>query len=89
MVVSTPSFYSTNAQNPFSVVIMTKIQPQIALQEDLHVDLTFHDFSVSLLNDFAEHIVKPYFKGNTTRAIQKLMEKALAEEQIVHQVIER
>jgi hypothetical protein len=69
----------------FQWTFMTKTQTQIAFKEDLHVDLTFHDFSVGLLEEFAERIVKPYFKGNTTQAIQKLMEKALAEETLFNQ----
>ncbi len=69
----------------FQWTFMTKTQTQIALEEDLHVDLTFHDFSAGLLKEFAERIVKPYFKGNTTQAIQMLMEKALAEETLFNQ----
>jgi hypothetical protein len=64
---------------------MTKNNLQVALEEDLHVDLTFHDFSVNLLTEFAERIVKPYFKGNTTQAIQNLMEKAITEETLFNQ----
>ncbi len=68
---------------------MTKTQTQIALKEDLHVDLIFHDFSVGLLTEFAERIVKPYFKGNTTNAIQNLMERALSEEVMFTQVAKK
>jgi len=68
---------------------MTKNNVQVALEEDLQIDLTFHNFSVSLLTEFAERIVKPYFKGNTTQAIQTLMEKALAEETMFNQAIKR
>ncbi|XHH10303.1 MAG: hypothetical protein ACFCUE_06650 [Candidatus Bathyarchaeia archaeon] len=68
---------------------MPKTQTQIALKEDLHVDLTFHDFSVGLLTEFAEHIVKPYFKGNTTQAIQALMKKALEEETLFNQTLKQ
>lgn len=68
---------------------MTKNNIQVALKEDLHVDLTFHNFPVSLLTEFAERIVKPYFKGNTTQAIQNLMEKAVNEETLFNQAIKR
>jgi hypothetical protein len=68
---------------------MTKTKTQIALKEDLHLYLTFHDFSASLLKEFAEHIVKPYFKGNTTQAVQTLMEKALSEETLFSQALKQ
>jgi hypothetical protein len=58
---------------------------QISVQEDLLVDLTFHNFSANLLKDFASKIVKPYFKGNLNQAVQMLMENALSEESLFKQ----
>ena len=58
---------------------MTKTQTKTAL-EDLQVDLVFHNFSASTLQEFLTKIVKPYFKGNLNQAIQVLMDKALTEE---------
>jgi hypothetical protein len=62
-------------------------ETQMAVEEDLLVDLTFHDFSAILLKDFASRIVKPYFKGNLNQAIKTLMEKALTEEKLLKQTI--
>jgi len=64
-------------------------ETQIAFEEDLLVDLTFHDFSANLLKEFASRIVKPYFKGNLNQAIQMLMEKALTEETLYNQTAKR
>ena len=52
-------------------------------EEDLLVDLTFHGFSANLLKEFATKIAKPYFKGNLSKAVQILMEKAVEEESVV------
>ncbi len=53
-------------------------------ENDLPVDLTLHDVSASLLADFAEQIVKPYYSGNLNAAFQDLILKALAEQDFVH-----
>ncbi len=52
--------------------------------EDLLVDLTFHGVQASLIAEFAEKIVKPYFRGNMNAAVQDLLVKALAEQDFVH-----
>jgi len=49
-------------------------------EEDLLVDLTFHKVPASLLTEFAEKIVNPYYRGSLNVAIQDLIRKALAEE---------
>jgi hypothetical protein len=36
----------------------------LAAEEDLLVYLTFHDVPASLLTEFAEKIVRPYYNGN-------------------------
>jgi len=51
--------------------------------EDLLVDLTLHDVQASLLTEFAEKIVRPYYNGNMNCAIQDLLIKALAEQDFV------
>jgi hypothetical protein len=56
----------------------------IALENELPVDLTLHNVPASLLADFAECIVKPYYRGNMNAAIQDLLNKALAEQDFVH-----
>ena len=51
--------------------------------EDLLVDLTFHRVPASLLAEFAEQIVKPYYSGNLNAAIQDLLQKALTEHEFI------
>lgn len=63
---------------------MRKKQAMITEEEDLSVDLTLHDFPASLLAEFAENIVAPYYEGNLNAAVQDLLHKALAEQELVH-----
>lgn len=49
-------------------------------EDDLHVDLTIHDVSASLLKEFAERIIKPYYPGGVSEAIKDLIGKAILEE---------
>jgi len=53
------------------------------IEPDLLVDLTFHGVPASLLANFAEQIVKPYYRGNMNAAVQDLLRKALAEQDFV------
>lgn len=62
-------------------------ETEITVEEDLLVDLTFHDFSAGLLKEFALKIVKPYFNGNMNKAIKNLMEKAITEETLLNQAL--
>jgi hypothetical protein len=55
----------------------------IATEEDLLVDLTFHNLPASLLAEFAQKIVRPYFNGNLNVAVQDLIRKALIEQDFV------
>ena len=55
----------------------------LASEEDLLVDLTFHEVSAMLISEFAEKIVRPYYNGNLNAAIQDLIHKALAEQGFV------
>jgi hypothetical protein len=52
-------------------------------ENDLPVDLTLHKVSASLLTEFAEKIVRPYYEGNMNAAVQDLLIKALAEQDFV------
>jgi hypothetical protein len=61
----------------------------IVAEQNLSVNLTLHDFSESLLKEFASKIVKPYFKGNMDEAIRRLMEKALIEESLVKKALNK
>jgi len=55
----------------------------LATEEDLLVDLTFHNVPASLLAEFAEKIVRPYYGGNMNAAIQDLLHKTLADHAFV------
>ena len=52
-------------------------------ERDLLVDLTFHNLPASLLAEFTEKIVRPYFNGNLNAAVQDLIRKALVEQDFV------
>ena len=47
------------------------------------VDLTFHDVSASLLTEFAEKIVRPYYSGDMNEALRYLVRNAIREEDFV------
>jgi hypothetical protein len=49
-------------------------------EEGLLVDLTFNKVPASLLSEFAEKIVRPYYAGNLNAAIQDLLHKTIAEQ---------
>jgi len=59
---------------------MRKKTVVLATEEDLLVDLTFHNVPASLLSEFAEKIVRPYYAGNMNAAIQGLLHKTIAEQ---------
>ena len=56
---------------------------ETATEEDLLVDLTFHDVPATLLTEFAQKIVQPYYHGNLNRALKDLIEKATTEQQLL------
>ena len=51
-------------------------------KEDLHIDLTLHKFSFSILSQFTQKIVKPYYAGNLNKAITELISNTIREEQL-------
>ena len=63
---------------------MRKKQAVLTNEEDFPVDLTLHDFPASLLAEFAENVVGPYYEGNMNAAVQDLIHKVLAEQRFVH-----
>ena len=69
------------------VIGMKKKTQLLALEDDLLVDLTFHSVPVSLLSEFAEKIVRPYYNGNMNAAIQDLLHKALREQDFIQSYI--
>ena len=62
---------------------MKKKVAVLATEDDLSVDLTLHDFSATLLAEFAEKIVRPYYSGNISNAVKDLIQKAIREEKFV------
>jgi hypothetical protein len=62
---------------------MKKKTAILAIENDLLVDLTFHNIPASLLTEFTEKIVRPYYSGNLNAAIQDLIHKALVEQDFV------
>ena len=63
---------------------MKKNTAVLATEDDLLVELTFHNIPASLLAKFAEKIVQPYHAGNLNAAFQDLINKALTEQDFVH-----
>ena len=59
---------------------MRKKLTVLATEDELLVDLTFHNVPASLLSEFAEKIVRPYYSGNINAAIQDLLHKTIAEQ---------
>jgi hypothetical protein len=59
---------------------MKKKAQILTTEDDLLLDLTFHSIPASLLSEFAEKIVKPYYRGNMNAAIQDLLHKTIAEQ---------
>ena len=55
----------------------------LVIEDDLLVDLAFHNFPASLISEFSEKIVGPHYRGNLTAAIKDLIQKALSEQEIV------
>jgi hypothetical protein len=55
----------------------------VATEDDLLVDLTLHDFPATLLTEFAEKIVRPYYHDNLNQALKELIEKTITEQQLL------
>jgi hypothetical protein len=55
---------------------MKKETAVLATENNLLADLTLHNVPASLLSEFAEKIVRPYYHGNLNAAIQDLIHKA-------------
>jgi tagatose-1,6-bisphosphate aldolase non-catalytic subunit AgaZ/GatZ len=62
---------------------MKKKTAQLVPDDNFLVDLTFHSVPASLISEFLEKIVKPYYKGNLNVAIQDLINKVIAEQDLV------
>jgi hypothetical protein len=55
----------------------------VPTEDDLLVDLTFHDVPANLLKEFAVQVVKPYYLGNLSEALKDLMRKAVVDQEFV------
>jgi len=73
-----------NDKRDSQVIRIKKKTTILAAQENLLVDLTLHDVPSSLIAEFAEKIVKPYYSGSLNAALQDLIIKALLEQEFVH-----
>jgi hypothetical protein len=49
--------------------------------DDLLVSLTIYDVPASLLRQFSQNVIKPYYPGGVSDAIKDLMRKAVNEKQ--------
>jgi hypothetical protein len=65
------------------LMVMKKRATVLAIENELPIDLTLHDFSASLIAEFANKIVKSYYGDNLNAALQDLIRKALAEQDFV------
>ena len=65
------------------MINMKKKTQVLATEDDLLLNLTFHGVPVSLLSEFVEKIVKPYYKGNMTAAVRDLLQKNLADQDFI------
>jgi hypothetical protein len=66
------------------VIHIKKKTSLVAMEEELEVDLTLHNVPASLLSEFAEKIVRPYYDGNLNAAVQDLIGKTLSEQEFIH-----
>jgi hypothetical protein len=55
----------------------------LVTEDDLLVDLTLHNVPASLLSEFAEKIVTPYYAGSLNAALQDLMHKTISEQNFI------
>ncbi|HTY75242.1 MAG TPA: hypothetical protein VMD05_06725 [Candidatus Nanoarchaeia archaeon] len=62
---------------------MKKKTAILVTEDDLLEDLAFHNVPCSLLIEFSEKIVQPYYHGNLTQAIKDLLQKSLSEQAFV------
>ncbi|MCJ7763525.1 hypothetical protein MUP38_08760 [Candidatus Bathyarchaeota archaeon] len=64
-----------------------KMQSEVYVENDLLVDLTFHNVPASLLKEFALQVVRPYYSGSLSEALRDLMQKAVTEQEFVQRHI--
>ena len=54
----------------------------IFTKKDMLIDFTIHQFSVTLLSQFTQKIVNPYYNGNFNKALRELLDNSIKEEDI-------
>jgi hypothetical protein len=52
-------------------------------EDDFLVDVTLRNIPSSLLREFLEKIVSPYYNGSLNKAAKDLMQKAVTEQNLV------
>jgi hypothetical protein len=62
---------------------MKKKTGVLPTEDELLVDLTFHDVSATLLTEFAKRIMRPYYSGNISEALKDLIRNAIREESFI------
>jgi hypothetical protein len=77
-------FNSSNRNCGEPVTTMKHKQTIMANEQEFTINLTLHDYPASLLTEFIENIVEPYYNGNLNAAIQDLMHKTIAEQEFIH-----
>ncbi len=65
------------------MIYVKKKTAVLVTEDDLLTDLAFHNVPSSLLIEFSEKIVRPYYRGSLTAAIQDLLQKAISDQEIV------
>jgi hypothetical protein len=60
-----------------------KMQSELCAENDLFVDLTFHNIPASLLKEFALQVVRPYYSGSLSDPLKDLMQKAVTKQEFV------
>ena len=59
----------------------------LSADEEVLLDLTMHDVPASLITEFFQKVVTPYYNGNLNMAIQDLINKTLSEQEFVYKHI--
>ena len=62
---------------------MKKKTAALITEDNLLVDFTLHRVPISLLTEFCEKIVRPYYGGNMKAAIYDLLQKAIVEQDFI------
>ena len=53
------------------------------MEEDLKLDLTVHNLSANLIEEFAMRVAEPYYRGSLAAAIKDLMQRAVGDQEFV------